>query len=91
MKQNKSIKYYMDLPWTYTVEIDKDKKGKKNYIISVNELPGIKTDAYSRQEAFKSIKEAMGGLFELSLEIGKEIPIPINKNKFKGNITYKYF
>ncbi|MCL4361693.1 type II toxin-antitoxin system HicB family antitoxin [Candidatus Dependentiae bacterium] len=90
-KKNKNLNYYRNLPWTYTVEEDKDNQGKKIYIISVNELPGIKTDAYDREEAFELIKEAMEAMFELYMEIGKKIPEPkpITKTELKGKITYR--
>ncbi|MDR3551175.1 MAG: type II toxin-antitoxin system HicB family antitoxin [Candidatus Babeliales bacterium] len=68
--------YYLNLPWTYTVELDKDNEGKKIYIISVNELPGIKTHAYTIDEAMEGIKEPMEAMFELYMEMGKEIPEP---------------
>lgn len=84
----KNIKYYLDLPWTYTVELIR-KKGKPLYIVHVNELPGVATDASSLDEAMMLIREAMEGVFELYLENGEEIPEPINPDKFKGNIAYR--
>lgn len=87
MKKNKDLEYYINLPWTYTVETDRDKRNRLFYIISVNELPGIQTDAYSREKAFELIKDAMIGTFELYQELDKKIPEP-NKKVLKGNITY---
>ena len=90
-KINKNLDYYQNLPWTYTLEEEIDKAGKKIYIVSVNELPGIKTDSYSREDAFKEIKEAMEGAFELYIEMGDKIPEPkkLIEKKYKGNITYR--
>ncbi len=88
--QNKSkdINYYLNLPWTYTIETTCE-TGELLYIVHVNELPGIATDAPSREEAMELIKEAMKGAFKLYLKNGDEIPEPVNPNKFKGHIAYR--
>ena len=78
-KKTKDIAYYLNLPWTYTVEMARD-KGKQIYIVHVNELPGIATDAPSLDEAMELIKEAMEGAFELYMENGQVIPEPINQS-----------
>ncbi len=89
--KNKKIDfdYYLNLPWTYTIEIDKDNQDNKIYIVSVNELPGIKTDAESVEEALESIKDAMLGAFKLYIKHGEEIPEPINEAEYQGNISYR--
>jgi predicted RNase H-like HicB family nuclease len=69
------LPYYMGLPWTYTVETTKE-TGTLLYIVYVNELPGICTDAPSLDEAFDSIKEALAGVLELYIKMGDEIPLP---------------
>lgn len=88
-KNYKDLDYYFNLPWTYTVETEKDENGRIYYIVSVNELPIIKTDAYSVEEAMELIKEPMEAVFEIYLEKGREIPEPINEEQFKGNIAYR--
>lgn len=86
--KNKNIQYYLDLPWTYTIETTRE-TGKLLYILHVNELPGIATDAPSIEEAMELIKEAMIGAFKLYLKNGEEIPEPIDEEEFKGNIAYR--
>ncbi len=44
-KQYKNLNYYLNLPWTYTVEQSKDENKNKIYVVCVNELPGICKDA----------------------------------------------
>lgn len=56
------------LSWTYTIETDHDKKGKKVYVVKVNELPGVSTDASTIKEAFENIKEAIALSCEMDLE-----------------------
>lgn len=87
-KKIKSIDYYLNLPWTYTVETAQE-KGKKIYIVHVNELPGVSTDAPTLPEAMELIKESMEGVFELYLENGEEIPEPASPDNFKGKIAYR--
>jgi len=70
-----SIKEYLALPWSY--------------IVYVNEFAGICTDGESIEEAMINIKEALEAAIELYIEQGKTIPIPINKKKYKGNISYR--
>jgi antitoxin HicB len=89
MKNKKDVNFYLNLPWTYTVETDVDEEGHKVFIVSVNELPGVKTDARSLEEAMALIEDAMTGTFKLYLKQGEEIPEPINEDEFKGNIAYR--
>lgn len=58
-------------------------------VIEDHELPGICTDGATIEEAIEGIKEAIEGAIELYLEQGKEIPLPIDKNKYRGNISYR--
>jgi len=85
----KDITYYLDLPWTYSVEIGQDEKGEKIYIVSVNELPGVSTDAHNLDEAMELIQDAMEGAFRLYMKHGEEIPEPIDPERYKGNISYR--
>lgn len=85
----KTLNYYLNLPWTYTVEQARDGKNKKIYIIRVNELPGVVTDAPSLEKGFENIKEAMILAFEMYLESGEEIPEPAAINQYRGHISYR--
>ena len=67
-KQYKRLSYYLALPWTYTVEQSKDENGDKIYIVCVNELPGICTDAPSIDEAMKLIQEPIAAAIEFYME-----------------------
>ncbi len=88
MDTKKGVDYYMNLNWTYTIEKDTN-EGKDLYIISVNELPGVLTDAPSVQEGMEEIKDAICAAVELYLRHGDPVPEPIKKDKFKGNIAYR--
>jgi len=82
-KKYKSLQYYLDLPWTYSIETAEE-RGKKLFIVRVNELPGICTDGLAIPEAMEGIKEAMEAAFKLYMKHGDDIPEPIDQSKFKG-------
>jgi predicted RNase H-like HicB family nuclease len=74
---NKKLSYYLNLPWTYTVEQSKDENNDKIYVVCVNELPGICTDAPSVDEAMKLIREPISAAIEFYMENNQDIPEPI--------------
>lgn len=88
MTTKKNLKYYLELNWSFTVE-QESHKGEKYFIIRVNELPGVCTDAKSFEEGMKLIEEAIKAAVKLYMKNGEEIPEPIKKEKFKGNIAYR--
>ena len=69
MATKKDLSYYMNLPWSYTIEKEYD-HNKRYYIIRVNELPGICTDGETIEEVMENIKEAIEGAISLYLELG---------------------
>ena len=88
MDTKKDLKYYTGLNWSYTIE-QSFHKSKKFYIIRVNELPGVCTDASTIEKGMKDIQDSIIATIELYLEQGDPIPEPIEKEKFKGNIAYR--
>ena len=88
MATKKDVKYYMSLNWSYTIEQDTH-KGTHYYIIRVNELPGVCTDATTIEEGMREIRDAIEGAIRLYLKNKEPIPEPINKEQFKGQIAYR--
>jgi|GEM_PF-613240 len=88
IKDSKSVDYYINLPWTYSIETETH-KGKSYYIIRVNELPGICTDSESLDEGMEEIKSLIVAAVEIYQEKGEPVPEPIDKEKYKGNISYR--
>lgn len=84
----KNLKYYLSLPWSYTIE-QESHKGEQYYIIRVNELPGVCTDAETIEEGMKLIQEAIEGAVSLYLKNGEPVPEPIKKEDYRGNIAYR--
>lgn len=88
MVTKKQINYYLNLPWSYTIE-QEAYEGKHYFIIRVNELPGICTDAETIEEGMELIKEAIEAAIILYLKNGEQIPQPIKREDYKGNIAYR--
>ncbi len=89
MKKNKkNLDYYLNLPWTYTIEKETH-EGTSYYVIRVNELPGIRTDSEDLNEGMENIKEAIACAVEIYQEKGEPVPEPISPEQFKGNILYR--
>lgn len=88
MATKKNMKYYLGLKWTYTIE-QESHDGQDYYIIYVNELPGVCTDAETIEEGMRDIQDAIKAAIKLYLKLGDPIPEPIDKKKFKGNIAYR--
>ncbi len=88
MDTKKSLKYYLDLKWSYTIEQESD-QGNDYYIIRVNELPGVCTDSETIEGGLKEIREAIRAAVKLYLKNGEEVPVPIKKEDYKGNIAYR--
>ena len=86
--KKKNLNYYLNLNWSYTIEQERNNR-KSYYIIRINELPGVCTDAESIEEGMESIKEALRAAINLYLKQGDLVPEPIDKKKFKGNISYR--
>lgn len=88
MKNKKDLNYYLNLPWTYTIE-NEVHKGKSYYIIRVNELPGICTHNEDLNEGMADIKELIAGAIEIYQEKNEPVPEPINRTQYKGRILYR--
>lgn len=88
MATKKDVKYYLNLDWTYTVEPHKD-GASTYYVVRVNELPGVCTDAESIQEAMDSIKEAIEAAVRLYMKNDEPVPEPIKEEDYRGNIAYR--
>ena len=88
MATRKNVNYYKNLNWSYTIEQEAH-KGRHYYVIRVNELPGVCTDAETIEEGMENIQEAIEAAIRLYLKNGEPVPEPIRKNEFKGNIAYR--
>lgn len=87
-KTKKNLDYYLSLPWTYTIERETH-KGSSYFIIRVNELPGICTDAEDLNKGMEDIKDAIACAVEIYQEKGQPVPEPVDRDHYKGKILYR--
>lgn len=87
--KKKDLKYYLALPWSYTIEPARDEKDKLVYIIRVNEIPEACTDEPTVAKGLRSIKKVLALVLETYLEQGQLIPEPADQEHYKGNISYR--
>ena len=88
MTDNKELDYYLNLPWTYTIETEIHEESSY-YVIRVNELPGICTDSESLDEGMSEIKSLIACAVEIYQEKGEPVPEPVDRDHFKGKILYR--
>ena len=83
--QEKTLEYYLALP--YTVEVKRTEDG---FFAKVLELPGCMTWADTFEELGPMIDDAMVTWIEGSLEAGMEIPEPGDANEdFSGKVNLR--
>ncbi len=79
----KGIEYYMGLPYSILLHQIED-EGKEYWIAEVPELPGCRSHGSTVDEAVKNVEEAKKDWILDSLEEGDDIPIPIDRDRFRG-------
>jgi antitoxin HicB len=73
MMTNKTLDYYLSLPYTIEIIPDVEEGG---YVARVKELRGCMTQAETWDELINMIDEAKTGWLEVALEYGHPIPEP---------------
>ena len=76
IQKKNDVNYYLNLPWTFTIEQEKRGGVCLAYSVRVNEWPGVATDAPTISEAFEGIYEALALVITMSLEEGDILPEP---------------
>ena len=75
IKISNEAKKYLALPYTYTIEPEKDNDGDY-FIIKVNELSGCISHGKTIEEACENIKDAMLGWISVCIESEHKVPTP---------------
>jgi antitoxin HicB len=71
---DKTLEYYMALPYTIEIIPDEDDGG---YVVRIRELPGCLTQADTWEELLEMIEDAKRLWLESALEHGDHIPEPL--------------
>ena len=84
----KNVEYYMALPYTSILEPVNDESGSY-YVGRIMEFDGCMADGDSKEEALRSLQDAMELWIETKLAIGFEVPEPIGDAKTSGKFTLR--
>lgn len=83
---NKSLEYYMGLP--YRVEVIEDKE-EGGYALRCPELSGCMTCAETIEKGFEMLNDAKRSWFEVCLESGIPIPEPSRIEDYSGQFKLR--
>jgi antitoxin HicB len=83
----KDVSYYDQLPYNVTIE-RRDDQGIY-YVARITEIPDLFGTGDSGEEALKDLNEVKPEWFETSLQMGHNIPEPINKSKASGKLVLR--
>ena len=75
MSSTRKVDHYRQLPYTRRVEPRGGKQGIY-FIAYVEELPALRIDGTTREEALARLNETFGDFIEMLLEHGDEVPEP---------------
>jgi len=82
----KDLEYYMNLNWTYRFEWSTD---DMCYVASIYELKGCVADGKTILDATREIRDALESYISACLDAGYDIPEPLKKSDYKGQIPYR--
>ena len=80
---NKSIEYYLSLP--YTRELIPEEDG--GWFVRIKEFPNCMSQGDTPEEAMRMIDDAMLGWLEVELEEGEPIPEPKEDEDYSGKFN----
>jgi len=84
----KTVAYYMKLPYTFIIQPFNDESGFY-YIGKVLELDGCMADGETKKEILENLQEAMEGWIETKLANGFEVPEPVIESGSSGKFTLR--
>lgn len=76
MLETKDVAYYRRLPYTRQVDLRRDSDGSVYYVARIKEMPSLRMDGETREEALLKLDETFDDWIESMLEMGDEIPEP---------------
>ena len=88
INMEKSVEYYMNLPYNLIIQPYTDESGSY-YTGKVLELDGCLSDGETKEEVFENLREAMEGWIETKLENGFTVPEPVQINDFSGKFIVR--
>lgn len=86
--ENRSLKEYIQLPYTRLVQEINDESGRYFYG-RILELDGCQSTGDTLEELYESLNEAMEGYIEVKLENDLPIPVPETVNNYSGKFVVR--
>ena len=83
---NKTLEYYMRLPYRVEVVEDRDEGG---YALRCPELPGCMTCGETVSEGYAALEDAKRAWFAACLEDGVAIPEPVRLEDYSGQFKLR--
>lgn len=82
----KTLDYYLSLPYKITL-YPADEEG---FVVEIPELPGCISQGETREEALVMIEDAKIAWLTVALELGKDIPEPVQEEEtFSGKFVLR--
>ena len=85
----KTVEYYLDLPYTIEFVRDKSDPERPVWFASVRELKGCMTEADEFEEAARQIRDAMHVWILDAIDSGSPIPEPRSDEEFSGKFSVR--
>lgn len=76
MNNRMTPQYFRSLPYKRRVEVHEDSDGEVYYVARIEELPSLRIDGDTKEEALMKLDEVFDDFIETMLERGDEIPRP---------------
>ncbi|MDE6182249.1 MAG: toxin-antitoxin system HicB family antitoxin [Eubacteriales bacterium] len=82
------LKDYMELNYTKIIQEINDENGRYFYG-KVLELDGCQSDGDTLEEVYNNLNEAMEEYISLKLEMGFNIPLPVDVDSYSGKFVVR--
>lgn len=73
---NNTVSYYLSLPYTRRCEPRSEGTGEPYWVAWIQEIPSLRIDGETREEALGKLNECLGDFLAMMLENNDEIPKP---------------
>lgn len=84
----KEVKKYLDMPYSYIINQITDESGKY-FVARVLELDGLIGTGDTYEEAYNDVKEAMESYIETKIANKIEIPLPMDASDYSGKFIVR--
>jgi len=85
MKENKTVRYFLELD--YPITIYRAEEG--GYVAEIEDLPGCVTEGETLEEVTQRIEDARKAWIETAYEDGMKIPLPRTHEQYSGKFMVR--